>query len=113
VLIVRTAEEPDPVGPVNRLSRESVAVIEFQGAGLHTPSALPIGKRAPATVPLEHFASDGVRHMTRRRCSWLFGRSLPRLATRREALLLDLFDQNVERLFENLRDVSVGDAVAE
>jgi len=51
--------------------------------------------------------------VTRRRRVGLSDRYLSRLPTRGEALLLHLFDQQVECLLEDRRQVSVGDAVPE
>src|SRR6266851_7264509 len=92
---------------------EAVAVIEFQGACLTAPAAMLVGERAAAAVALEDLALDGVRDVTRNRCVRVFGRSLSRLQTRGESLLLDLFDQHVECFLEDRRQVSVGNAVPE
>src|SRR5229473_2624222 len=86
----------------------TVAVIEFQGACLAAPAALLVGERAASAVTLEDLAFDGVRDVARRRFLRVFGRSRSRLPTRGEALLLDLFDQHVERLLDDRRQVSVG-----
>src|SRR6266852_2154259 len=94
-------------------SREPVPVIEFQGASLGAPAAMLVGERAAAAVPLKDLAFDRVGNVTRRRCVRVFGRSMSRLPTRGEALLLDLLDEHVERLLDDRRQVSVGDAVAE
>ncbi len=72
-----------------------------------------VGERAAAAVALEDLTFDGVRDVTRRRCVRVFGRSLSRLPTGPESLLLDLFNQQIERILDDRRQVSVGDAVAE
>ena len=72
-----------------------------------------INHEAAAAVPLEDLAFDGVGNVTRRRCVPVFVRSLSRVPTGGEALLLDLFEQHVERVLEDRRQVSVRDAVAE
>src|SRR5882672_11150672 len=72
-----------------------------------------VGERAAAAVPLEDLAFDRVENVTRRRCVRVSRRSLSRLPTRGEALLLDLLDEHVERLLENHRQVSVRNAMAE
>src|SRR5216684_766656 len=94
-------------------SREAVAVIEFQGACLTAPAAMLVGERAAAAVPLEDLAFDGVRDVTRTRGVALFGRSLSRLPTRGESLLLHVLDEQVECLLEDRRQVSVRNSVAE
>src|SRR5712692_2874337 len=113
VLVVRTAEQADPVRSVEMRSREAVAVIEFQGAGLRAPAAALVGERAAASVALEDRALDRVGNVTRTRFVGVFGRGLSRLPALGEALLLHLFDQQVECLFEDRPQVSVGDAVPE
>jgi len=65
VLIVRTAEQADPVRSVETRSREPVPVIEFQGASFGAPAAMLVGERAAATVALEDRALDGVGDVTR------------------------------------------------
>src|SRR5216683_3105081 len=52
VLVVRTAEQADPVRSVEMRSREPVLVIELQGASLRAPAAALVGERAAATVGL-------------------------------------------------------------
>jgi len=113
VLIVPSAEQADPVRPVETRSREAVQVIEFQGASLRAPAAMLVGERAAATVALEDLSFDGVRDVTRRRCVGAFGRSLSRLPARRESFFLDVLDRHVERRLEDRRQVSVGNAVTE
>ncbi len=113
VLVVRTAEQADPVRSVERRSCEAVAVIEFQGACLAAPAAMLVGERAAATVALEDLAFDGVRDVTRRRCVRVFGRSPSRFPTRRESLLLHVLDEQVECVLDDRRQVSIRDAVAE
>ncbi|HEX9575702.1 MAG TPA: hypothetical protein VF994_16525, partial [Myxococcales bacterium] len=111
MLIVRTAEQADPVRSVETRSREPVPVIEFQGASFGAPAAMLVGERAAATVALEDRALDGVGDVTRTRLVRVVARGLSRLPTRGEPLLLDLFDQQVECLFEDRPQVSVGHAV--
>src|SRR5712692_3379545 len=94
-------------------SCEAVVVIEFQGRSLGALAAMLVRERAAATVALEDLAFDGVRDVTRRRCVRVFGRSLSRLPTRRESLLLHLLDEQVECVLDDRRQVSVRDAVAE
>src|SRR6266566_4927459 len=94
-------------------SREPVEMIEFQGACLAAPAAMLVSERATAAVALEDLAFDGVGDVTRRGSFRVFGRSLSPLPTRREALLLHLFDEQVEGLLEDCRHVSVRDPVAE
>src|SRR6266852_7337192 len=113
VLVVRTAEQADPVRSVEMRSRKAIAVIEFQGASLGAPPAMPVGERAAATVAFEDLALDRVGNVTRTRCAAVFARALPHLPAGGEALLLHVLDQHVERLFEDRRQVSVGDAVPE
>src|SRR5712691_1066022 len=113
MLVVRTAEQADPIRSVEMRSREPVLMIEFQGASLRAPPAMLVGEGAAAAVALENLAFDGVRYVTRRRCLHVFGRSLSRLPTRRESLLLYVLDGQVERSFEDRRQVSVGNAVPE
>src|SRR5713101_6720650 len=113
VLVVRTAEQVDPVRSVEMRSREPVPVIELQGASLGAPPATLVGEGAAATVALEDRALDGVGNVTRTRCVGVFGRGLSRLAALGEALLLHVVDQHVECLFEDRRQISVGDAVPE
>jgi hypothetical protein len=113
VLVVRTAEEADPVCAVNWSSREPVAVVEFQGACLAAPAAMPVSKGAAATVALEDLALDGVRNVSRGRCLRVLCRSRSRLPTSGKSLLLHLFDQQVESFLEDCRKVSVWDSVSE
>jgi hypothetical protein len=72
-----------------------------------------INHEATAAVPLVDLALDGVGYVTRRRCFRLFCRSRSRVPPRGEALLLHLLDQQVERLLEDCRHVSVRNSVAE
>src|SRR5713226_1961461 len=113
VLVVRTAEQADSVRSVEMRSREPVAVIEFQGASLGAPPAALVDERAAATVSLEDLAPDRVGDVTGTRLVGVFGRGLSRLPAHREPLLLHVFDQQVECLFEDRRQVSVGDSVPE
>src|SRR5216683_1870531 len=113
VLVVSTAEQADPFGSVELCSREAVAVVEFQGRSLAAPAAMLVGERAAAAVALEDLALDRVGNVARRRGVGLVGRSLSRLPTRGESLLLHLLDEQVECLLDDRRQVSVGDAVAE
>src|SRR5712692_1514268 len=101
VLVVRTAEQADPVRSVEMRSREPVLVIELQGASLRAPAAALVGERAAATVALIDLALDRVGNVTRRWCVGLFARGLSRPPARGEALLLHLLDQQVECFFEN------------
>src|SRR5216683_2176203 len=113
VLVVRTAEQTDPVRSVEMRSREPVAVIELQGASFRAPPAMLVGEGAAATVALEDRALDRVGNVTRTRLAGAFGRALPRRPAGGEALLLHMFDQQIECSFEDRRQVSVGDAVPE
>src|SRR5712671_3895891 len=72
-----------------------------------------VGKGAAGTVALEDLALDRIGNVTRARCVGVFGRGLSRLPARGEALLLHVFDQQVECRFEDRRHVSVGNAVPE
>src|SRR5713101_4448767 len=108
-----TRQQADPVRSVQTRPREPVLVIEFQGASLGAPPAALVGERAAATVALEDRALDRVGNVTRTRFVSLFGGGLSRLPTRGEALLLHVFDQRVECLLEDRRQISVGDAVPE
>src|SRR6266851_4674864 len=78
VLVVRTAEQADPVRSVEMRSREPVLVIELQGASLRAPAAALVGERAAATVALIDLALDRVGNVTRRWCVGLFARGLSR-----------------------------------
>src|SRR6266849_1344009 len=113
VLVVRTAEQADPVRSVEMRSREPVLVIELQGASLRAPAAALVGERAAAIVALEDLALDRIGNVTRTQVVGLLVRCLPCLPTRGEALLLDLLDQQVESLFEDGRHISVRDSVPE
>src|SRR5216684_8655120 len=113
VLVVRTAEQADPVRSVEMRSREPVLVIEFQGASLRAPPATLVGEGAAAAVALEDLALDRVGNVTRTGFAGSFGRGLSRLPARREPLLLHVLDHQVERRFEDRRQVSVGNAVPE
>src|SRR5216684_6096912 len=113
VLVVRTAEQTDPVRSVEMRSREPVAVIELQGASFRAPPAMLVGEGAAATVALEDRALYRVGNVTRTRLAGAFGRALPRRPAGGEALLLHMFDQQIECSFEDRRQVSVGDAVPE
>src|SRR5229473_619539 len=113
VLVVRTAEQTDPVRSVEMRSREPVAVIELQGASFRAPPAMLVGEGAAATVALEDRALDRVGNVTRTRLAGAFGRALPRRPAGGEALLLHMFDQQIECSFEDRRQVSVGGAVPE
>jgi len=113
VLVVRTAEQADPVRSVEMRSRKPVAVIEFQAARLGAPPAALVLERAAATVTLEDRALDRVGYVTRTRFVRCFSRGRSSLPARREALLLHVFDQQVECLLEDRRRVSVGDSVPE
>src|SRR5438445_10464707 len=68
---------------------------------------------AARAVPLIDLALDGVGDVTRGGWLRIFGRTLPRLPARAEALLLHLFDHQVECLLEYCRHVSVRNSVAE
>ena len=67
MLVVRTAEQPDPVRPVDTCPRESVAVIEFQGAGLGASSAVRVGEGSSAMM--------GIRRAARARLIRLYAAS--------------------------------------
>src|SRR5216684_1079109 len=64
VLVVRTAEQADPVRSVEMRSREPVLVIELQGASLRAPAAALVGERAAAIVALEDLALDRIGNVT-------------------------------------------------
>src|SRR2546428_12375186 len=68
-------------------------MIEFHGACLAAPAARLVSERATAAVALVDLAFDGVGDVTRRGSFRVFVRSLSPLPTRREALLLHLFDE--------------------
>src|SRR6266849_7746005 len=76
VLVVRTAGQADPVRSVEMRSREPVAVVELQGAGLRAPAGALVSERAAATVALEDIALDRVGNVTRTRFVRIFGRGL-------------------------------------
>src|SRR5438552_3303717 len=92
-------------------SRESIEVIEFQGAGLGASVPALIRKRAAAAVALVDCSLDGIGNVARTALADVLIQSFPSLPARREALLLDAFDQKVERPVDDRRNVSVGDAV--
>src|SRR6266851_3423484 len=78
VLVVRTAEQADPVRSVEMRSREPVAMIELKSASLRAPAAALVGERAAASVALEDLAFDRVGNMTRTQLVGLLVRCLPR-----------------------------------
>ena len=63
MLVMRTAEQPDPVGFVSTRSREAVPVIEFEAASLGAPATMLVRERAATAVALEDRALDRVRNM--------------------------------------------------
>jgi hypothetical protein len=113
VLVVRATEETDSIRTMEMRAREPIEVIEFQEASLSAPAAALVGVRATAAVALVDLAFDGVGNVTRKRGLRLFWRSLSRLPTRGESLLLDVVDQQVECLLEDCRQVSVRNSVPE
>jgi hypothetical protein len=60
MLVVRTAQQADPVGFVSTRSREAVPMIEFEGARLGAPATVFVGEGAATAVPLEDRALDRV-----------------------------------------------------
>src|SRR6266852_2242274 len=94
VLVVRTAEQADPVRSVEMRSREPVAMIELKSASLRAPAAALVGERAAASVALEDLAFDRVGNMTRTQLVGLLVRCLP-------------------CLFEDRPEVSIGHSVPE
>jgi hypothetical protein len=66
VLVVRTAQDADPVRSVETRSCETVAMIELKGASLGAPAAALVGERAAASVALEDLALDCIGNVTRR-----------------------------------------------
>src|SRR5712692_2780966 len=82
VLVVRTAEQADPVRSVEMRSREPVAMIELKSASLRAPAAALVGERAAASVALEDLAFDRVGNMTRTQLVGLLVRCLPRFSSR-------------------------------
>src|SRR5712664_4364650 len=110
---MRVAEETDTVRAVNGSSRKPVAMIEFQGARLAASAAMLVGETAAAAVALEDLAFDGVRNVPRGRSARVAGRTRSRLPTRGESLFHHLFDEQVECLLENGRQIPVRDPVPE
>jgi len=92
MLIVGTAEQPNTVRSVQRDPRETIDVIEFQGACLRAPPAALVQERALPTVALEDRALDRVRDVARGRMRSVH-RRWTRFPTDCEAFLLDLFNQ--------------------
>ena len=58
VLVVRPAEQADPVRSVEMRSGKAVLVIEFQGASLGAPPAALLRERAAAAIALVDGALD-------------------------------------------------------
>src|SRR5712664_4539601 len=110
---MRVAEETDTVRAVNGSSRKPVEVIEFQGACLAAPTAMLVSETAAAAVALEDLAFDGIRNVPRGRSPRVAGRTRSRLPTRGESLFHHLFDEQVECLLEDCRQVSIRNSVPE
>ncbi|HEX9382537.1 MAG TPA: hypothetical protein VF908_04005 [Gemmatimonadaceae bacterium] len=72
-----------------------------------------INHEAAAAVAHEDLAFDGVGNVPRGRCPRVVGRSQSRLPTRGESLFHHLFDEQVECLLEDCRQVSIRNSVPE
>ena len=107
------AEEPDPIRSVLVRPREPVDVIELKNAGLGAPAALLIGVRTAPAVAFEDLSLDRIRNVARSRLAVSFAAARSRLADLTEPLLLDLLDEQVQRLFDDGAHVSIREAVPE
>ncbi|MFL5309818.1 MAG: hypothetical protein ACJ79H_05120, partial [Myxococcales bacterium] len=108
MLVMRTAQQPDPAGFVSTSSREAVAVIEFERPSLGTPAAMLVRESAATAVPLEDRAVDRVRNVTRTRVARLSRCLLSRRAPFGEAVLLHSLEEDLEPRFDDRSDVPVG-----
>ena len=85
-------------------ARERLRVIEFQPRARFAAMALVADKRAPAAVALPDYATNLGRHVAR----VLGSRPAtgPRAIGAREAPLLELGDQRIQRSIEHLREIA-------
>ena len=86
-------------------SRESVEVIEFEGASLRASVPTMIRERAAAAIALIDCPLDGIGDMARGALTGVALRPFPRFPACGEALLRDAFDEEVERSLYDRRAV--------
>src|SRR5438067_10113061 len=113
VLIVPATKQTDQAGVVDTAPCEALDVVEFQAAGLGTPVSMLAHERASAAVALEDDPLDGIGDVMGIRGARDFLAGLAGLAAYAEPFLLDLVDDEVERLLQDRCWVAGRNAVAE
>ncbi|HYZ89942.1 MAG TPA: hypothetical protein VE620_11645 [Myxococcales bacterium] len=113
MLVMCAAQQPDSIRPMDRIPRKPIDVVELGEGGLATSATSRVDKRAALLVAFEYFALDRVRNVAARRTVGSLGGSLSRLATRREALFLHLFDEQIECALQDQGWIAVGQAVTQ
>src|SRR5437764_10771626 len=103
MLVVRSAQQPDPFDGVRVRQRKRIDVIEFQRIRFTASPAVLVSEGAAPAVASVHSALDVIRNVPRhsRFSRRLFAR--PWGATNRETFLLHLLDERVECHFDDRR----------
>src|ERR1700694_5846546 len=105
MLVVRAAEEPDPVDIVPVCARESVHVIEFQRSSLAAAPPPLVRERAAPFVAFVDRSFDRIRKVAR--AAGFLLRRPPALPAPCESPLLDVLDQEIECPFQDGRQFPV------
>ena len=113
MLVVRAAEQTDPIHRMTARQSKAIDVIELERILLVAPSPRLVREGAPPAVAREDRTPDVIRDMARRNLVWGRRFALPGFATHTEPLFFHLGDQSVERHLDDRRQIAVRHAMTQ